>query len=314
MNEEADLKEHGFYVKLSDSILLDRPVPDGRDKMCLEVPPDNLLELPDTSVIFVFYNEALSTLLRSVHSVLNRTPPQILKEIILVDDGSDKPWLGAELERHLFRLPKVRLVRQPSRLGLVKARLKGAELARAETFTVLDSHIEVQPGWAEPLMRRMKGHPKRVMMPMIDSLDPRTFEARHGGIGCSLGFLWTLVEHSIPIQPLDEARRSSRIDYIRSPAMAGGLFAFNREYFWELGGYDADFKFWGTENLEISFRIWQCGGTLECSPCSRVYHIFRGHHPYTLPPHSIEYNKRRTAAIWMDEYEYIVKASPNFFA
>ena len=91
--------------------------------------------------------------------------------------------------------------------------------------------------------------------------------------------------------------------------MAGGLFTFNREYFWKLGGYDEDFSFWGTENLEISFRIWQCGGTLECSPCSRVYHAFRGHHPYSLPPNSITKNKLRTAAIWMDEYAFITQKS-----
>ncbi len=52
-------------------------------------------------MVFVFFNEQFSTLLRSVHSVLNRTPPSLLREIILVDDGSTSPWLGAQLEEYL---------------------------------------------------------------------------------------------------------------------------------------------------------------------------------------------------------------------
>eukprot|EP00040_Diaphanoeca_grandis_P030364 m.179399 g.179399 ORF g.179399 m.179399 type:complete len:638 (+) comp31973_c0_seq1:195-2108(+) len=306
-DKEADLKQHGFYERLSNSISLDRNVTDHRDAQCQKLPEDDFDTLPQTSVVFVFYNEAMSTLLRSIHSVLNRTPPQLLKEIILIDDGSSLEHLKEPLERYIAKLPKVRLVRQPSRKGLVQARLKGAEIATAETFTVLDSHIEVQPGWLPPLMRRMKDHPERVLMPMIDSTNPETFQHHNGGIGCSLGFLWDLTEHSIPTQPEDEKRRTSQIDYIRSPTMAGGLFTVNRDFFWHLGGYDTDFSYWGTENLEFSFRIWQCGGTLECSPCSRVYHIFRGHHPYSLPPNSITKNKLRTAAIWMDEYAIIAQ-------
>lgn len=46
-------------------------------------------DLPVASVVICFYNEALSALLRTVHSVLDRTPPQLLHEIILVDDDSD---------------------------------------------------------------------------------------------------------------------------------------------------------------------------------------------------------------------------------
>lgn len=55
--------------------------------------------LPKTSVIIAFYNEAWSTLLRTVYSVLETSPDMLLEEVILVDDYSDrgKPWGGARV-------------------------------------------------------------------------------------------------------------------------------------------------------------------------------------------------------------------------
>jgi polypeptide N-acetylgalactosaminyltransferase len=44
--------------------------------------------LPTASVILVFYDEGWGVLLRTVHSVINTSPPELLKEVVLIDDGS----------------------------------------------------------------------------------------------------------------------------------------------------------------------------------------------------------------------------------
>lgn len=45
-------------------------------------------QLPSLGVILIFMNEALSIIERAITSIINRTPSQLLKEIILVDDFS----------------------------------------------------------------------------------------------------------------------------------------------------------------------------------------------------------------------------------
>lgn len=81
-------KDNAFNQYVSDLISVQRTIPDFRDPWCKE--PGRFLEdLPVTDVIICFHNEAWSTLLRTVHSVLNRSPPQLIGEIILVDDFSN---------------------------------------------------------------------------------------------------------------------------------------------------------------------------------------------------------------------------------
>ena len=52
-------------------------------------------ELPTASIVIVFCNEAPSPILRTIHSVVNRTPPQYLHEVVLLDDASDRRKLLA---------------------------------------------------------------------------------------------------------------------------------------------------------------------------------------------------------------------------
>ena len=47
----------------------------------------------DVSVILVFHNEGWSTLMRTVHSVINMSPPEMLAEVVMIDDHSSKGFL-----------------------------------------------------------------------------------------------------------------------------------------------------------------------------------------------------------------------------
>jgi polypeptide N-acetylgalactosaminyltransferase len=171
----------------------------------------------------------------------------------------------------------------------------------------LDSHCECNEGWLEPLLARIKENPKAFVVPIIDVIDDKTLEYYHGNgnyfqVG---GFTWSGHFTWVDIPPSELARRGSPIAPTRSPTMAGGLFAVARDTFWALGSYDPEMDVWGGENLEMSFRIWQCGGVLETIPCSRVGHIFRSFHPYTFPgnkdTHGI--NTARTVEVWMDDFK-----------
>ena len=81
-------KLNQFNLLASDMITLNRSLRDVRLSACKNKKYPKLL--PDTSVVIVFHNEAWSTLLRTVWSVINRSPTALLKEIILVDDASDR--------------------------------------------------------------------------------------------------------------------------------------------------------------------------------------------------------------------------------
>ncbi|XP_053300767.1 polypeptide N-acetylgalactosaminyltransferase 14 [Pleuronectes platessa] len=198
---------YAFNQRESERIPSNRALRDTRHYRCTTLHYDS--DLPPTSIVITFHNEARSTLLRTIRSVLNRTPVHLIHEIILVDDFS------------------------------------------------------------------------------IDGFD------------WSLHFKWE------QLSPEQRARRLDPTQPIKTPIIAGGLFVIDRSWFNHLGKYDTAMDIWGGENFEISFRVWQCGGSLEILPCSRVGHVFRKKHPYVFPEGNANTyikNTRRTAEVWMDDF------------
>lgn len=65
-------------------------------------------------------------MIRTVWSVIAQSPRTLVKEIILVDDFSNKDYLGRQLQDYVKKFPvPVILARTLSRVGLIQARLLG---------------------------------------------------------------------------------------------------------------------------------------------------------------------------------------------
>ncbi|KAL3274029.1 hypothetical protein HHI36_015447 [Cryptolaemus montrouzieri] len=295
-----------FNLLVSDQIPLNRSLPDMRRKKCDHIFKE-CKDCPKTSIVIVFHNEAWSTLLRTVWSVINRSPRELLEEIILVDDASQREFLREPLEKYIKTLPvPTNLLRSSERIGLIQARLKGAAIAKGEVLTFLDAHCECTRGWLEPLLTVIRDDAKTVVCPIIDIINDQTFayvksfELHWGAFNWNLQFRWyTLGGSHLKKRKLDPTLPFD------TPAMAGGLFAINRQYFYEIGSYDEGMAIWGGENLELSFRLWMCGGKVKIAPCSRVGHLFRKSSPYTFPGgigKTLFSNLARVALVWLDEW------------
>ncbi|XP_077885563.1 polypeptide N-acetylgalactosaminyltransferase 14 isoform X4 [Ictidomys tridecemlineatus] len=357
---EDPYKLHAFNQRESERISSNRAVPDTRHLRCTLLV--YCTDLPPTSIIITFHNEARSTLLRTIrrttrlncqpasglHStgiygafdktclhiapwmefmkqfqihflisypqkpvnVLNRTPMHLIQEIILVDDFSNDP----DDCNQLIKLPKVKCLRNTERQGLVRSRIRGADVAQGTTLTFLDSHCEVNRDWLQPLLHRVKEDYTRVVCPVIDIINLDTFSYIESASELRGGFDWSLHFRWEQLPPKQKAQRLDPTEPIRTPIIAGGLFVIDKSWFNYLGKYDMDMDIWGGENFEISFRVWMCSGSLEIIPCSRVGHVFRKKHPYVFPDGNANTyikNTKRIAEVWMDEYkQYFYAARP----
>ncbi|KAI6187292.1 Polypeptide N-acetylgalactosaminyltransferase [Aphelenchoides besseyi] len=289
-------RQNGYDGYASDQIALNRSIKDIRHKECKN--EKYIEKLPTHN----------STLLRSVYSVINRSPPGVVREVILVDDASTKPFLREPLTKYWRDVGLdhiVKVVRTEKREGLIRARQIGAHAASSEILIFLDAHSEANYNWLPPLIEPIALDYKTVVCPFVDVIDCDTYEIRPQDEGARGSFDWHFNYKRLPLTKEDEKHPTKPFD---SPVMAGGYFAISTKWFWELGGYDEGLDIWGDElQRPDGFKLWQCHGRMVDAPCSRVAHIYRCKHvPFPNPGVGdfISRNYKRVAEVWMDEYKH----------
>uniref|UniRef100_A0A3Q2VWI8 Polypeptide N-acetylgalactosaminyltransferase n=1 Tax=Haplochromis burtoni TaxID=8153 RepID=A0A3Q2VWI8_HAPBU len=268
-------KYYGYNGYLSDRISLTRPIPDLRPDGCRNMSYSS--DLPQLSVIFIFVNEALSVLLRSIHTAIQRTPSHLLKEIILVDDHSN----SLELKEHLQNFVDetnaqhgpgfIKVVRHDKQEGLIRSRVSGWRAASAPVVALFDAHVEFNTGWAEPILQRIKEDRTRVVSPSFDNIKYDTFEIEEYPLSAQ-GFDWELwCRYLNP--PKSWWTQHNNTAPIRSPALIG-CFVVDRKYFEEIGLLDEGMEIYGGENVELGIRVTDapciCSGMVDVSPNSGI--------------------------------------------
>ncbi|XP_051819432.1 probable polypeptide N-acetylgalactosaminyltransferase 8 isoform X1 [Antechinus flavipes] len=304
--------EFGYNVYLSNQLPLNRSIPDTRSSRCLK--KEYPAQLPTVSVILTIMNDAISTIQRAITSIIYRTPPHLLKQLILVDDFSPneelKEYLEKQIEIYDLKYPRLlTLIRHNKREGIATAWFSGWQAATADVVILLDAHIEVNIGWAEPILSRIQEDQTVVLSPMLDKIHFDTLNVEENALA-ALGFDWALWNHYDPL-PKDWYNLKDDSAPVKSPSIMGH-FAADRLFLGEIGSLDMGMKAYEGESVELGVRVWQCGGKIEVLPCSRVAHLEQAHKPYVPNVRlAMKRNALRIAEIWMDEYKPMVYYSWN---
>ncbi|XP_076465312.1 polypeptide N-acetylgalactosaminyltransferase 13-like isoform X2 [Babylonia areolata] len=301
-NVSAAIEKYRINVLASDMVPLNRLVPDSRFPGCsVKTYPE---DLPSASIIIPFHDEWPSVLLRTIYSVVNRTPRRLLWEILLVDDASAMESLKGDLDDYLasqFPVGLIRVVRLIERVGLVRARMEGVRRATGDVIVIFDSHMEVNVQWLEPLLAQIQSDRKSMALGILDYINANTLAYTWKDYILRYGFDWRLLFFETYFRRDQYGADDSTPK--RGTMMVGAAFAVDRKYFLELGGYDEGMTVWGGENLELSWRVWMCGGSLVHLPCSKFGHIARMQ-PYSFPGGRREievHNYKRAVDLWMED-------------
>lgn len=232
---------------------------------------------PDLSIIVPALNEG-ANLRRTVDGLATSLPGA--SEIIVVDDGSTDGCCEFLRGNDAVRL--LEPVSPGVRLGAAAARNRGAKIATGEILIFLDAHVDVSDGWAQPLIAAAR--------------DPRVGAASPGisvmGRPECCGFGLRFRDAGLGVEWLPPPSAAPE-----APLLPGACLAIRRNVFEAEGGFDAGLVRWGSEDAELSLRLWTAGFVLRIVPDVTVAHLFREKHPYACDWTTVLHNMLRLAVV-----------------
>ena len=116
------------------------------------------------SCIIPVYNQKPEYFTQAVESVLNQTRKP--DEIIIVDDGSDKPII-----EDFACSTDIKIIRNEKNMGIGFSRQRGVDEATGDYITFLSSDDIWDPNFLEVMIKEAEKHPQKIIYSNYDIID-----------------------------------------------------------------------------------------------------------------------------------------------
>ncbi|XP_053992365.1 polypeptide N-acetylgalactosaminyltransferase 14-like [Hylaeus volcanicus] len=301
--ENTSRQSNQSFYQISNMTPIERDVPDHRSNTC-KLEQYSIQNLTYASVVISIVNQPISMILRTIHSILNRTPPPLLGEIIIVTTGMFSTLYNSVdfLEEYTRSLPKVKYMSSLHRKNKFFGRRNAFHLAVSPIVVFIDPGVEVGHQWLEPILYTLHHNPRSLVFPQIQHISKKTFSfLKTKYHQCSYRLGWNLRSFPEMLEQLPETKT------INSSISSETVYAMNKQWFDILGNFDINKEYFSNEHIELSIRSWECRGSVVCVPCSVVYSTAPENDFENDPmEESIDRSSRREISqIWLDEFKVI---------
>eukprot|EP00927_Polykrikos_kofoidii_P066642 TRINITY_DN62202_c0_g1_i1.p1 TRINITY_DN62202_c0_g1~~TRINITY_DN62202_c0_g1_i1.p1 ORF type:complete len:431 (-),score=54.02 TRINITY_DN62202_c0_g1_i1:382-1674(-) len=248
------------------------------------------------SIIIPWLNENWTHMQQTMKALLHFTPDILVEEYIWISDGNKNTR-----EKELTAMSnKVKVISFKERVGLIKAKMRGATEAKGNVLVFFEAHCIPNRWWLQGIMHRVILKPKVLAMPALDAIPERDWYKYHAVTPGHWRYEWNF--NLIYTNPLQLT--TFKMKPYETPGTSGGILAIRKDWFRKLGLFDVGMREWGGDHMELTMKVWRCGGSIEIVPCSRVGHLFRDvdTRPYDVEVNTVVHNYKRLAELWAKDH------------